>query len=586
MRLDLPVGLVVDGSDGEVVLEFLEGLLDFRERDVEPPEVFGFLGRQVGPQQVRALAPADGPEFRAVQPEGERRGCCRQTHVHDAGCGAPRLVPCHGDLPQQRVAVEVFHLRDLPEPPDQDLELPATHGLLLVAAAAAAGQDVGVAVRARRSLHLDALPGLPPGLAGDLPLELREPPARCPHEIARLRLAHLAENLLGGDAAVHDPCPSGLAVHLLDLREEVLQRGLVGRAAGHRLVGDGEPVGGHDERDDDLDAVGTPVAAVAEAAEPGRPGDVALEVGARQVVQQDVAFRAEQRPPAFAEVLEELVLVFAELGETAVERVLRSHALVAPEEVGHSRVAEPFAVHPPFAPGVEEPVGHDRRKHVGPAGPLAAVRQEPRPERLQPQQPPELQRQPAAAPLARTVQGHRVETHAYGVHRLCGRGAVLREQAHLAYTRAPSVNHFDRGTPLGPLGIIDLSEVEDLPRADAVARPHAFGDTPVAVLLAVLESLVAFEVHAPHYRKAFGRPQGGRSVLQRLLDVHPLKTLVFFNFLASKKSKMPSNGERRVINRIHSKKTKNHALLHVANLCFEEPDAVVPHVRVCGDASR
>lgn len=40
-----------------------------------------------------------------------------------------------------------------------------------------------------------------------------------------------------------------------------------------------------------------------------------------------------------------------------------------------------------------------------------------------------------------------------------------------------------------------------------------------------------------------------------------------------------------VINRIHSKKTKNHALLHVANLCFEEPDAVVPHVRVCGDAS-
>jgi hypothetical protein len=41
-----------------------------------------------------------------------------------------------------------------------------------------------------------------------------------------------------------------------------------------------------------------------------------------------------------------------------------------------------------------------------------------------------------------------------------------------------------------------------------------------------------------------------------------------------------------VINRIHSKKTKNHALLHVVKLCFEEPDAVVPHVRVCGDASR
>jgi hypothetical protein len=46
-----------------------------------------------------------------------------------------------------------------------------------------------------------------------------------------------------------------------------------------------------------------------------------------------------------------------------------------------------------------------------------------------------------------------------------------------------SVNHLDRGTPLGPLGVIDLSEIEDLPRADAVARPHALGDAPAAVLL-------------------------------------------------------------------------------------------------------
>jgi|GEM_PF-3662029 len=42
----------------------------------------------------------------------------------------------------------------------------------------------------------------------------------------------------------------------------------------------------------------------------------------------------------------------------------------------------------------------------------------------------------------------------------------------------------------------------------------------------------------------------------------------------------------RGINGIYSEKTTSYALLHVANLCFEEPDAVVPHVRVCGDASR
>ena len=90
----------------------------------------------------------------------------------------------------------------------------------------------------------------------------------------------------------------------------------------------------------------------------------------------------------------------------------------------------------------------------------------------------------------------RGEVDVDGVHRLWGRGAVLGEHAHLAYARAPSVNHLDRGTPLDPLGVIDLSEIEDLPRADAVARPHALGDAPVAALHPILESLVAFEVHA------------------------------------------------------------------------------------------
>jgi hypothetical protein len=68
--------------------------------------------------------------------------------------------------------------------------------------------------------------------------------------------------------------------------------------------------------------------------------------------------------------------------------------------------------------------GHDRRQHVGPARPLAAVCQVLAPERLQLQQPLALQRQPAAAPLARAVQGHRVEAHAHRVHSPGGRGAV------------------------------------------------------------------------------------------------------------------------------------------------------------------
>ena len=52
---DPVVLLVVDRSDVQVVLEFLEGLLDFGEDDVLLPQLFGVVGGEVGAQQVGAF---------------------------------------------------------------------------------------------------------------------------------------------------------------------------------------------------------------------------------------------------------------------------------------------------------------------------------------------------------------------------------------------------------------------------------------------------------------------------------------------------------------------------------------------------
>ena len=61
--------LMEDGADREVVLEFLERLLDLDEFHVEVPQPGGIFGDHVGSQQVTALAAADPAQ--AVAPQAE-----------------------------------------------------------------------------------------------------------------------------------------------------------------------------------------------------------------------------------------------------------------------------------------------------------------------------------------------------------------------------------------------------------------------------------------------------------------------------------------------------------------------------------
>ena len=115
----------------------------------------------------------------------------------------------------------------------------------------------------------------------------------------------------GGNAPVHHPDALGLAVTFLDERKHVLERGFVGGVAGEHFAGQRQAFGRDDQRHDDLHAVAAFVPAVTEAA-----GiffilrHVTFKIGAGQIVEQHVEFRAEEITPAPAQMGEEFVLVF------------------------------------------------------------------------------------------------------------------------------------------------------------------------------------------------------------------------------------------------------------------------------------
>lgn len=295
--------------------------------------------------------------------------------------------------------------------------------------------------------------------------------------------------------------------------EEVRKRGLLARVARHRLVGQREPLRRHHQADHHLHAVRALVAAVAELPQT-LERRVALEVGARQVVQQHVEARLEQRLPALAQKAEELPTMRQQLVQAAVQHVVRQR-LRGAQQIRQRTVSVPVPVQPPLAARIDQLVRRQRLQHVQPARPLAARRQPRPPEAIQFQPIPQLQRQPARAPLPRTPNRQLADLHP---NRLAGQLRslpILREQGHRLRARI-FAHHLHRPAPRRTLAVVDLAQVQNLTLDHPTVAPAAaLHHAPVAVLLAVLEASSAAHVHG---RTAcpFRRPcQQPRSALQR-----------------------------------------------------------------------
>jgi hypothetical protein len=263
------------------------------QQHVEMPDLGRVFGAQVRAQQVAAFTPGGDSQFVFAQGVGKRAVGCDVDL--DEPPGQRSLCFGRSKLEQEGIA-RWGHALEFPQARPEILELPAAHGALFGNAIFAAGEHVEFA-GAREQLYLHAFAGLLPVKCKEFGFEFAQPALGCAHEVMHRRIGgpHLGKHFLGGNAAVHDPDPLGFAVLGFDFREEAAQGGLVGGVAGHDFVGQRKTLGGDDQRDDDLDAIASLVARVSELAfvilSEGR---VALEIGAREIVEQHFELHTEK----------------------------------------------------------------------------------------------------------------------------------------------------------------------------------------------------------------------------------------------------------------------------------------------------
>ena len=115
-------------------------------------------------------------------------------------------------------------------------------------------------------------------------------------------------------------------------REAPSQCAAVFRVARHHFVGDRKAFRRYDQRNDHLHTVGPPVPTVAELAQPFCLRYVTLKIGAGQVVEQDIVGGIEQIVPLLLQEAEQVGLMFAELAQTAVERIFGRNRVILTQQ--------------------------------------------------------------------------------------------------------------------------------------------------------------------------------------------------------------------------------------------------------------
>ena len=121
VRLDPRLCAMEDRADGQIVLQFLERLLDLGELHVVAPQRGRILAGQVGAQQIAALAPPCLAQPLAPQRERERLWRDRfaslgQTDL-DQVPGASGLLLRRAQLQQQFVALQRLPAQLVQSPP-------------------------------------------------------------------------------------------------------------------------------------------------------------------------------------------------------------------------------------------------------------------------------------------------------------------------------------------------------------------------------------------------------------------------------------------------------------------------------------
>jgi hypothetical protein len=189
-------------------------------------------------------------------------------------------------------------------------------------------------------------------------------------------------------------------------------------------------------------------------------GGIDLEVGAGQIIEQNVELDTEQRSPALHQMGKQGVLVLQQPVMAGIKLVRLGQTKVAAQDIGHGALAEPVAVQFPLAARRNQAIGHQNLKDLIPARALAARRQALLPEAIQFQLPPQVTGQPAGAPLPWPVQAQLGQVNPH--HPVIGGGGLdrlRRKQRQRPWPPGILVKDFDRLAPSLGLRGIDLAQI-------------------------------------------------------------------------------------------------------------------------------
>ena len=131
---------------------------------------------------------------------------------------------------------------------------------------------------------------------------------------------------------------------------------------------------------------------------------IALEIGARQIIEQHVEGDVEEVTPPIRQVIEHRALVLEQPVMTPIERVNIAQRRIRTEQIRQGAALIPLPMEPPLAARREQSVGHKHEQHLIPARALAARQQPLRPELIQPQLSPQPKCQPTPTPLPGPAQ--------------------------------------------------------------------------------------------------------------------------------------------------------------------------------------
>src|ERR1035441_2279287 len=173
MRLDAGVLLVINGPDGQVVLQIPKDRFDLRELNIVLPQQGRIFPGKIRAQQIMTLAAEGLSEFVLAQGEGEslcvdRLLRYRHSNFHQA-IGTARLGFGGSQFQQQFVAREFLSLQFVKPLPEAFQPTP-TYGALLLPSPLTAGQNVEFALPYQK-LYLHRLLDLRPRLLEKLLLQ-------------------------------------------------------------------------------------------------------------------------------------------------------------------------------------------------------------------------------------------------------------------------------------------------------------------------------------------------------------------------------------------------------------------------------